>query len=383
MTPDLFLLSGSGALVPMSAQPYASEDVLQQLIARYPDLLAGGQINPGNPRRWLLVAREAGIPGEEAGGDRWYLDHLLIDQDGVLTLVEVKRSTDTRIRREVVGQMLDYAANLTAHWTVERIQSSLEAQAATEGRAPSQLLEALLGPGADPDDFWQRVKTSLQAGRIRLIFVADEIPPELARVVEFLNEQMDPAEILAVEIRQYVGEGVTTVAPRLVGQTERAEFKKAGGARPAVTWNEQSFYASLEERNGPEVSALIRRLVDWTTSHGARVSYGKGTQDGSIYPVWDRSGESYWAFGVYTYGSLEIPFQWLKDRPPFDREELRRQYLDHLNAVPGVKVPPEKLGMRPPIKATQLLSSQAERQFIAALEWFLAQLPASDGGKAL
>ena len=27
------------------------------------------------------------------------------------TLVEVKRSSDTRIRREVVGQMLDYAAN--------------------------------------------------------------------------------------------------------------------------------------------------------------------------------------------------------------------------------------------------------------------------------
>ena len=27
------------------------------------------------------------------------------------TLVEVKRSSDTRIRREVVGQMLHYAAN--------------------------------------------------------------------------------------------------------------------------------------------------------------------------------------------------------------------------------------------------------------------------------
>jgi hypothetical protein len=29
----------------------------------------------------------------------------------VPTLLEVKRSSDTRIRREVVGQMLDYAAN--------------------------------------------------------------------------------------------------------------------------------------------------------------------------------------------------------------------------------------------------------------------------------
>jgi hypothetical protein len=36
---------------------------------------------------------------------------LIIDQHAIPTLVEVKRSTDTRIRREVVSQMLDYAAN--------------------------------------------------------------------------------------------------------------------------------------------------------------------------------------------------------------------------------------------------------------------------------
>ena len=52
-----------------------------------------------------------GIPGDEDGGGRWSLDHLFLDQDANPTLVEVKRSTDTRIRREVVGQVLDYVAN--------------------------------------------------------------------------------------------------------------------------------------------------------------------------------------------------------------------------------------------------------------------------------
>jgi hypothetical protein len=37
----------------------------------------------------------------------------------VPTLVEVKRSDDTRIRREVVGQMLDYAANGVVYWPGE------------------------------------------------------------------------------------------------------------------------------------------------------------------------------------------------------------------------------------------------------------------------
>jgi hypothetical protein len=104
-----------GGLVPMTEAPYDAEDVPQRLLADYPDLLAGDQMRPSKPRRWLLVTREAGIPGAEGSGSRWSLDHLFIDQDAVPTLVEVKRSSDTRIRREVVGQMLDYAANVVAY----------------------------------------------------------------------------------------------------------------------------------------------------------------------------------------------------------------------------------------------------------------------------
>lgn len=37
------------------------------------------------------------------------------------------------------------------------------------------------------------------------------IPPELRRVVEFLNEQMDPAEVLAIEVKQFIGEEITLV----------------------------------------------------------------------------------------------------------------------------------------------------------------------------
>ena len=41
-----------------------------------------------------------------------------------------------------------------------------------------------------------------EPSEIALSFVADEIPSELRRIVEFLNQQMDPAEVLAVEIKQ-------------------------------------------------------------------------------------------------------------------------------------------------------------------------------------
>jgi len=108
MGPALFIMQPGGDLVEMQDSPYGSEAELQELLADHPGLLAG---EPSGRRRYILVKREAGIPADENAADRWSLDHLFLDREGVPTLVEVKRSSDTRIRREVVGQMLDYAAN--------------------------------------------------------------------------------------------------------------------------------------------------------------------------------------------------------------------------------------------------------------------------------
>src|SRR5690554_4797328 len=90
-------------LIPMVESAYTTEEILQVLLVKYPDLLPGDQINPEAPRRWLLVAREMGVPGAEHETGRWSLDHLFLDQDGIPTFVECKRATDTRARREVVG----------------------------------------------------------------------------------------------------------------------------------------------------------------------------------------------------------------------------------------------------------------------------------------
>jgi hypothetical protein len=52
---------------------------------------------------------------------------------GFPTLVEVKRSSDTRLRREVVGQMPDYTANAAAYWPAERIREWFEASCEEQG----------------------------------------------------------------------------------------------------------------------------------------------------------------------------------------------------------------------------------------------------------
>ena len=164
------------------------------------------------------------IAFEEGAGERWPLDHLFLDQDGIPTLVEVKRDTDTRLRREVVGQMLDYAANAVLRWPVETLQAQLAARCEREGRGSEQALADLIGPEGDAEGFWMQVRTNLQAGRVRLLFVADRIPAELRRVIELLNWQMQPAEVLAIELRQYEGQGLRTLVPLVLGQAPRLGF---------------------------------------------------------------------------------------------------------------------------------------------------------------
>ncbi len=222
-------------LVPVEETGYAVEEELQVYLADYPDLLPGDQINPEDPRRWLLVAREMGIPGEEAGGDKWSLDHLFLDQDGTPTFVECKRSSDTRARREVVAQMLDYAANGVQYWPIDRLRQAATETAQKQGKSIDEQIQVLLQlENADPEtigpivaDYWSRVEAKLRAGKVRLIFVADEAPRELRRLVEFLNEKMNDVEVLAVEMKQFLGRKAPAVlVPRVVGLTETARARK-------------------------------------------------------------------------------------------------------------------------------------------------------------
>jgi hypothetical protein len=308
MDGGIYLIREDGELVEMTGQAYDSEDLLQGLLARYPRLLAGDQIDSAAPRRWLLISRETPVPAEEEGSGRWSVDHLFLDQDAVPTLVEVKRSSDTRIRREVVGQMLDYAANAVVYWPIERIRAQFESTCERRNSDPDDVLGEFLGPDADPEDFWQRVKTNLQAGKVRLLFVADQIPPELRRVVEFLNAQMDPAEVLAVEIRQYVGEELKTLVPRVIGQTIEAERKRSPRAEP---WNRERFFAALAATSPAEDVALAQAILDFALEVCAtEVQWGRGKDWGSFNTRLIVGNERYSLFSVYTDGRFSLNIGW-------------------------------------------------------------------------
>jgi len=115
----------------------------------------------------------------------------------VLTLVEVKRATDTRARREVVAQILDCAASAVLYWPVAHIVNAYERTARGAGRDPDRVLAEFLSGGdgggaaaagqaasatthppgveqtrhdeeADAAAFWEGSRLPLAAERIRM-----------------------------------------------------------------------------------------------------------------------------------------------------------------------------------------------------------------------
>lgn len=374
MAGRIFHLNDRGEAMPMEEQPYDAENVLQELLAKHPDLLAGDQINSAEPRRWLLVKREMGIPSREEGGDRWSVDHLFLDQDAIPTLIEVKRSTDTRLRREVVGQMLDYAANAVVYWPVEQIQAEFE----KNHDDPEETLAEFLSEEVETSEFWQNAKTNLQAGRIRMVFVADLIPDELQRIVEFLNEQMDPAEVLAVEIKQFIGTGMKTLVPRVVGQTAQAETRKGAGQRSTpVAWDEESYFREAGSRWEASDLKVARCIADWMKEHCTRVDWRKGAKGSSYSGVVVKDNVAYDTFKVTMDGAVRIFLRGLGRKPAFSDPKKLGELLYRLNQIDGVELPSDSLGRNPKILLSALTDEKALQQFLDTLGWYVEQIRAA------
>lgn len=369
MMGSIFLIQDENTLVEMSEEPYEKEDHLQSFLEDYPTLLAGDQVDSDKPRRWLLISREMPVPDKQDAAGRWALDHLFLDQDGIPTLVEVKRSTDTRIRREVVGQMLDYAANAALYWPVSEIRRQLEHRCEKDETDPTIEIQEFLGSGIDPEKFWTGVKTNLDARRLRLLFVADQIPPELQHVIEFLNDQMTSTEVLGLELKQYCGENRRTLVPRIIGRTSEAQQAKSQRPTPRQ-WDESSFMSDLQERSSPDIKEVATRILEWVRSKNLDVKWGRGGTYGTFYPILSHADHKSLLFGVYSSGHILISFHDFPLLSENDRQDLRHK----LNAIPDVTIEPKTIRSWTYLPISALRPETNFEQFSSVFDWVIQEI---------
>ena len=199
------------------------------------------------------------------------------------------------------------------------------------------------------------------------------IPRELARIVEFLNEQMK-ADVRAIELSWFESEdGVTALSPRVIGETERAQTVKA--ARGALSpigrdaWIEENL-----AQYGPETikgaQAFIRLVDDAggrsevTSAQGSIVSVFE-LPNGRIYPV---------ALAKWSKGSIQFSLKDLKSRPAFTSDNVRKDLYDRLAAVAG-PLSTDNISGYPAFPVTKLANPAVED----GLRSFLMHLRAAGG----
>ena len=177
---EVFLLKGKD-LEPMPARSMREgllgetlEGALQRFFEQYPQIIPGRQIDPNtdDPPRFILLRREMPI-------GNWSLDHLFVDQRGVLTLVETKLFENPEARREVIGQIIEYAANAAQIWAGGQARQKASEYWAKLGKNLDDNVREAFGQELDVDAFWNMVENNLKEGRIRLIIASDDLRPEV------------------------------------------------------------------------------------------------------------------------------------------------------------------------------------------------------------
>lgn len=348
---SVHLISGDGdeqtaePLKPLELSTEATkrfdEGWLQDLIFRCPELLPVNEIEPvfGD---LIPVCRE--LPTQVGPLDVVYVNSL-----GMLTLVECKLWRNPEARRQVVGQILDYA-NSICRWSYADLQGAVR-RALREERAS---LFEIVGGGENElsePEFVDNVSRNLKRGRFLLMIVGDGIRESVELISDYLQEHAHLNFSFAlVEERIYQlpeSQGSRLlVQPRIIARTveiERAVVRiddgkivceaskpKAPGDKPSPkrsTITEQVFYEELGKID-PDLPGRVRSFFERVRAVGLRVELQRGAAI--------RSPDGYYHFGAFYPDGTAMNWSITNRTNSQGIPEVGEEYLDRLAALfPG------------------------------------------------
>ena len=293
---------------------------LQDLLESDLNLIPGDQINNDDPPQWLLVKREMPVQDPSSGEVRWSIDFFLSDQHAFPTFVECKRYANTQSRREVVGQVLEYAANAHHYWDREQLREMASTSAGKRGCSVEDEF-GRLGVSDTEDDYFDRVVENLREGQLRIIFFLENSPDELRSIVDFLNKQTERTEFLIVEARLFEMEGMRIAVPSVFGYTEQARRIKqrtVSGKSISRPLSPDMFWSLLEEKTDFECVETTKRFQEAMIKAG----YTQKLDDSMQFKLPDVSGRIIVA--LRRNGTMELYF----DHPKTSLiENILKQYI--------------------------------------------------------
>jgi hypothetical protein len=211
------LLSASAGALPLtrlslqSGRDVVSEGDIQELVRAHPGCLPIAEIDPmfAGP---VPICTELTTP---AGP----IDIFMVTPSGLPVLVECKLWRNPEGRREVVGQILDYAKEL-GRWSSSDLQREVSRRLKRDGNS---LLEMVREVDSEVDEirFNDALTANLRRGRFLLLIVGDGIRENVEAIAEYLQMHAGLHFSLGlVELPVYLmPNGDRLVAPRVLART--------------------------------------------------------------------------------------------------------------------------------------------------------------------
>ena len=187
----------------------------------------------------------------------------------------------------------------------------------------------------------------------------------------------DPMEVLMSEGVRFDGEGHADPRQRV----EAAELALLAGLEidgevedmfaSASVEKEASFWTQVGEQQPDTTAAALARLMTAWRHLGGDFLFGDARET-SCFVLCRPQERRPWPFTIYPSGRVEVVFQHMAHRPPFDAVQLRAEFHARLSQVPGMALD-ERLEARPGFDLELLTDSSAFDGVVEAMAWFIDQ----------
>ncbi len=150
------------------------------------------------------------------------IDIVYITPQGRLVIVETKLWRNPDARRKVIGQILDYAKELTL-WTFSDLQREVSRRTGIKGNAPYLILAKQI-PGIPEAKFVDGVSQCLKKGDFMLLIAGDGIRSDAQGIVQFLQDAGNLRFVLAlveVAVYKHPQRDSFIIQPRTLAKTQQ------------------------------------------------------------------------------------------------------------------------------------------------------------------
>ena len=105
--------------------------------------------------------------------------------------------------------------------------------------------------------------------------------------------------------------------------------------------NLELYCATMRHDGGQDAILLLARGLEWMEQWGGWTAFGKGPHAPLYLVIPDRAAKPVKALCFHTTeGDIGVLYRYLKNHPPFDAEDARRDLTIRLNAITGISIPP-------------------------------------------